>query len=93
MTTLGRRSFLASTAALGLTGVTARATAAPALLHRRLTLPSGVQSGDVTTSSAVLWARSDGPGRLMAEISSGHRSWHRTGRIAGADPTSRRSST
>ena len=85
MTTLGRRSFLASTAALGLTGVTTRATAAPALLHRRLTLPSGVQSGDVTTSSAVLWARSDGPGRLVAEISSGHRSWHRTGRIAGAD--------
>ena len=85
MTTLGRRSFLASTAALGLTGVTARATAAPALVHRRLTLPSGVQSGDVTTSSAVLWARSDGPGRLMAEISSGHRSWYRTGRIAGAE--------
>ena len=35
--------------------------------------------------SAVLWARSDGPGRLVAEISSGHRSWYRTGRIAGAD--------
>ncbi len=85
MTTLGRRSFLASTAALGLTGVAARATATPALLRRRLTLPSGVQSGDVTTNSAVLWARSDGPGRLVAEISSGHRSWYRTGRIAGAD--------
>jgi alkaline phosphatase D len=85
MTTLGRRTFLASTAGVALTGFASRAGATPALVHRRLTLPSGVQSGDVTTRSAVLWARADGPGRLVARIASGHRSWTRHGRDATAD--------
>lgn len=49
-------------------GSVAPALAAPNEVHRRLTLPSGVQTGDVTTRSAVLWARSSGPGRLMARI-------------------------
>lgn len=85
MTTLGRRTFLSSSAALGISATASRANATPALVRHRLTLPSGLQSGDVTTGSAVLWARADGPGRLVAEISSGHRSWQRTGPVAGPD--------
>lgn len=73
MTTLGRRTFLTGTAAgavsLGATGL--MSAGAPALARTRLTLPSGVQSGDVTTDSAVLWARSSGPGRLVAQVRSG----------------------
>jgi alkaline phosphatase D len=44
---------------------------APALARTRLRLPSGVQSGDVTEHSAVLWARSDAPGRLVARVRGG----------------------
>ena len=73
MTTFGRRSFLTGTAAgmvsLGTTGLLTGG--APALARTRLTLPSGVQSGDVTADGAVLWARSSGPGRLVAEVPTG----------------------
>ncbi len=76
---LDRRRFLGSSAtagALALTGVAA-STAATGPVHaavlgrRRLELPSGVQTGDVTTGAAVLWARSSGRGRLVAEVVSG----------------------
>ncbi|WP_121253772.1 alkaline phosphatase D family protein [Nocardioides ferulae] len=76
---LGRRTLLttgglAVAGAAGLTlGTAPRASGAPALVSRRLTLPSGVQSGDVSTRSAVLWARSSGPGRLVAEVVSGRK--------------------
>ncbi|WP_134741292.1 alkaline phosphatase D family protein [Nocardioides sp. 503] len=72
--TFGRRTLLRS-GALGAGALTiagAPAGAAP-LVRRRLELPSGVQSGDVTTGSAVLWARSSGRGRLVAEVVSGRR--------------------
>lgn len=39
----------------------------------RLGLPSGVQTGDVTSRSGTLWARSSGPGRLVAQVGSGRR--------------------
>src|SRR4051794_39123343 len=58
-----RRPVPAPPAGLPLTGTAGRAGAAPLLPRHRLSLPTGVQSGDVTTSSAVLWARSSGPGR------------------------------
>ena len=48
----------------------------PGLVVERLTLPSGVASGDVTSDSAVLWARSSGAGRLHAVL-----------RATGADGT------
>ncbi|MFA6300693.1 MAG: alkaline phosphatase D family protein [Nocardioides sp.] len=74
---LGRRTLLRSGAltagALGLSGTAAALPAGVALVRPRLTLPSGVQSGDVTTGSAVLWARSSGPGRLVADVVSGRR--------------------
>ena len=34
----------------------------------RLTLPSGIQTGDVTSSSAMLWSRASGEGRLHAVL-------------------------
>jgi alkaline phosphatase D len=46
------------------------ASGVPALLRRgRPALTDGVQSGDVTQSGAVLWARADRPARLIAELS------------------------
>lgn len=87
MTELGqhllRRTLLTGGAAsaaglvLGSAGGTdaaaATALSGPGLVRRRLTLTSGVQSGDVTTRSGVLWARSSGRGRLVAEVVSGRR--------------------
>ncbi|GAB2449264.1 alkaline phosphatase D family protein [Nocardioides hungaricus] len=78
MTDLGlpRRTLLragglaAGTLATGALAGSPGASAA-GLVSRRLELPSGVQSGDVTTRGAVLWARSSGPGRLIAQV--GHR--------------------
>jgi len=46
---------------------------APYLVRDRLELPSGVRAGDVTTSSAVLWARSSGEGRLSLRLQSNGR--------------------
>ncbi len=38
------------------------------LVRKRLTLPSGIATGDVTSGSAVLWSRASGPGRLIATL-------------------------
>lgn len=38
------------------------------LLRQRLTLPSGLAIGEVNSTSAVLWARSSGPGKLIATL-------------------------
>jgi alkaline phosphatase D len=75
---LGRRPLLGSAAGLLAAGALARTgpaaatprapLTAPGQLRHRLSLPSGVQSGDVTTDRAVLWARSSGPGRLVARV-------------------------
>lgn len=73
---LGRRPVLLGTAAALTGSALARGgatAAAPAQVRRRLSLPSGVQSGDVTTDRAVLWARSSGPGRLVARLADGRR--------------------
>ncbi len=69
---LTRRHLLAGALAAGVTGLAlppAAAGAAPALVRAgRPLLTSGVASGDVTTSSAVLWARADRPARLVAVV-------------------------
>ena len=49
----------------------ARAAGSPGQIRTRLALPSGVQTGDVTTTSGVLWSRSSGEGRLVARLTSG----------------------
>jgi alkaline phosphatase D len=47
----------------------ARAFAAPALLRPdRPVLTHGVQSGDVTPDSAIVWTRADRPSRLVVEV-------------------------
>lgn len=38
------------------------------LIRNRLTLPSGISTGDVTANSGVLWSRASGPGRLVANL-------------------------
>lgn len=74
-----RRQILTG-AALGAAALVVPATPTTAWATRtvhqsrtRIGLPSGVQSGDVTTRAATLWARADAPGRLMARIRSGRR--------------------
>ncbi|NUU24384.1 MAG: alkaline phosphatase, partial [Streptomycetaceae bacterium] len=69
MTSLDRRNFLRTGTALG-AGIAAApvlggtAAAAPAyVVSGRPELTHGVQSGDATADSAVVWGRADRPGR------------------------------
>lgn len=70
---VGRRTTIvaglsgASIPALGVLG------RSPALIERRRDLTSGVRSGEVTTSSAVIWSRAVVPGRLMVRVRSNGR--------------------
>jgi alkaline phosphatase D len=69
MTTVNRRTLLQA----GLAGGAVSALGGlPAFAHRpggRPALTHGVQSGDVSRSSATVWARADRPGRLWVEAS------------------------
>ena len=77
MTALSRRNVLkGAIAAAGAAAVApslvvaahaARPSAVP-LVRSRLALPSGISTGDVTTSSGVLWSRASGAGRLVANL-------------------------
>ncbi|MDR6507330.1 alkaline phosphatase D family protein [Arthrobacter oryzae] len=75
MTSFTRRNVLkgalaAAGAAAVVPSATAHATspAGVALVRNRLTLPSGIATGDVTADSGVLWSRASGPGRLVANL-------------------------
>ncbi|MEK0154773.1 alkaline phosphatase D family protein [Arthrobacter oryzae] len=77
MTAFTRRNVLKSAlAAAGAAAVVPAATGAAhatspagvALVRNRLTLPSGIATGDVTADSGVLWSRASGPGRLVASL-------------------------
>src|SRR5580692_8466058 len=63
-----RRRFLKTTAAAGMAAgglarpLVSRAADRPAISH-------GVQSGDVTVDSAVVWARADRPARALIDWS------------------------
>ena len=67
--TLSRRSFLVSASATSL--VTASGLAAPSLSRaaQRPVFTHGVQSGDIDTSSGMIWTRVDRPSRINMEIS------------------------
>lgn len=77
MTDFSRRSmFTVAIAAAGLAiaapgaaraAQAARPAAIP-LVRNRLTLPSGISTGDVTTDSGVLWSRASGQGLLVATL-------------------------
>jgi alkaline phosphatase D len=78
MAAMDRRTFLRTgivagggVVALGGLAPAARAApAAPALVRSgRPVLTHGVQSGDVTARSAVVWARADRPARMLVDVS------------------------
>jgi alkaline phosphatase D len=66
---LSRRSFLVSASATSL--VTASGLAAPSYVRaaQRPVFTHGVQSGDVSTNSGMIWSRVDRPSRINMEIS------------------------
>ncbi|WP_345265230.1 alkaline phosphatase D family protein [Nocardioides nanhaiensis] len=73
---LGRRSALAAGLALGAAPglVAARlAGGTPTFLRERDHLVAGTRTGEVTTDSAVVWARTPRDGRLQVRLSSGGR--------------------
>lgn len=78
---LSRRTFVGRSVAAGAGLVAgqsplARVLGAPALIpsdRLRPQLPSGIQSGDVTTSRAIVWSRADRPARLLVEWSTSDR--------------------
>lgn len=73
---ISRRSFLYGTAAAGgslvaatLPGrVLAQAPAIVTAESRRIQVPYGVQSGDLSGGRAVLWSRADRPARMTVEL-------------------------
>jgi len=73
---LTRRDFFGVSLAAGLSLATPRnglwvpSDGAPGLItspRRRPLLPNGVQTGDVTSSRAIVWSRSDRPARMVVE--------------------------
>jgi alkaline phosphatase D len=46
-----------------------RALGAPAFVRRRPALTHGIQSGDVSAGSGLVWARADRPSRMLVEVS------------------------
>src|SRR5262245_7557584 len=71
---LTRRRFL--TAAVSSAGITAAASVVRPYLSRAADRPlitHGVQSGDVSTDSAIVWARADRPSRMLVEVATSDR--------------------
>lgn len=65
---LSRRSFLAGSGA-GLALMASGVPIAPAIAQaNRPVITHGIQAGDVTQSSAVVWSRADRPSRMMVEV-------------------------
>ena len=64
---LNRRQFLRAGAAAGVS-LAAFPGAAPAFVRSRPKLPYGIQSGDVTADSGIVWARADRPSRMLVEV-------------------------
>jgi alkaline phosphatase D len=72
---LSRRRLLQGAAVLGagvglgaLGGPVPAASGAPTLVRSRPEVRWGVQSGDVTTRSAVVWSKTDRPARMLVEV-------------------------
>lgn len=66
---ISRRRFLTTAAAGGITAASGIATPYLSRAADRPMVSHGVQSGDVTTDSGVVWARADRPAQLMVEVS------------------------
>ncbi len=78
---MNRRAFLQLASTLSASSLArldslAAAGRAPAVMRRVLresgapTMPSGVQSGDVTSTRAMIWSRTDRAARMFVEVSS-----------------------
>ncbi|HWJ83605.1 MAG TPA: alkaline phosphatase D family protein [Nocardioides sp.] len=66
---VGRRSTIVSGLSAGL--VPAAALLGPSLVRRDDEIVAGARSGEVTTSSAVVWSRAPKPGRMVVRVRSG----------------------
>ena len=66
-TPLSRREFLLASATAGAVMTIAPARA-PAFIRSRPRLTHGIQSGDVTHRSGIVWARADRPSRMLVEV-------------------------
>lgn len=65
---LSRRQLLQAGAAAGV-GAVAAPWGAPAFARSRPRLTHGIQSGDVTSRTGIVWARADRPSRMLVETS------------------------
>jgi alkaline phosphatase D len=65
---VNRRSFLSSTALGGLALGTGLAMPGLSRAESRPLITHGLQSGDVASDSAVIWARTDRPARMFVEV-------------------------
>ncbi|MEU4423115.1 alkaline phosphatase D family protein [Actinoplanes sp. NPDC024001] len=68
MTSISRRNLLRASVAGGVAGALLEAPAFSAGASRPM-LTHGVQSGDATADTAVVWSRADRPGRLWVQTS------------------------
>ena len=64
---LNRRQFLRA-GAVGGAALVAFPGGAPAFVRSRPVLTHGIQSGDVTARSGVVWVRADRPSRMLVEV-------------------------
>ena len=72
MTSISRRNLLRAGVVSGVAGLTGGAILeAPAFASggTRPVLTHGIQSGDATKDSAIIWTRADRPGRLWVQVS------------------------
>ena len=72
---ISRRQFLQAGAAAGAAAFVARPGLAPAFVRSRPVLTHGIQSGEVTARSAVVWARADRPSRMLVKVLGKHSRW------------------
>nr|BFE75919.1 hypothetical protein GCM10020092_092200 [Actinoplanes digitatis] len=68
MTSIDRRSLLRAGLAGGVLGALPAGPVFAGWSADRPVLTHGVQSGDATADSAVVWARADRPGRMFVEV-------------------------
>jgi alkaline phosphatase D len=66
--TLSRRRFLKSTAIGGMAVTASLAMPGLSRASSRPVITHGLQSGDVDTQSAMIWARADRPSRMLVEV-------------------------
>src|SRR5512139_1834940 len=64
----GGAAALSGLGALTPAAAQARTSSAPALLRARPSITHGVQAGEVTARSALVWTRADRPARMLVDV-------------------------